>query len=73
MTNSRIPPCFQCDSRHEGCHGKCTEYATWKQARDAVLENVHREKQGKDDVAALLGKFCNRLRKQGVRVKGKSR
>lgn len=41
MENS---PCHKCKTRAVGCHGKCTEFADWKNRQFAILENIKQER-----------------------------
>lgn len=31
-------PCYKCESRYPGCHGKCEQFKTWRAPLDSVQE-----------------------------------
>lgn len=35
-------PCYKCEDRHEGCHGKCVKYKSWSAA---VKEKHDKERE----------------------------
>lgn len=39
------PPCYGCERRELGCHGRCAEYAAWRKAKDEENEAIARERK----------------------------
>lgn len=46
-------PCYGCQSRVVGCHGKCADYQRYNEERQEVLkENAKKVRQNNDYMAA---------------------
>lgn len=39
-----ITCCKDCQDRHVGCHGTCSEYIAFKTERDQELERINKQK-----------------------------
>ena len=37
-------PCYNCESRHPGCHGTCGPYKDWKKEVDEKRETIRKQK-----------------------------
>lgn len=37
-------PCFKCNEREPGCHGKCENYIIWKNRHDYLRDLIYEEK-----------------------------
>ena len=35
MEVKKQPPCYRCEERYHGCHGKCEKYAAFIEAKNA--------------------------------------
>lgn len=35
-----LSPCFRCEDRGEGCHGRCEKYKTWKEKLEAAKVEI---------------------------------
>lgn len=51
MQGTMKSPCYKCEERHIGCHGKCEKYAAFK---------ADLEKQKQDEAAANGMLSCSR-------------
>ena len=38
-------PCFSCDERHTGCHGKCDRYASYVSNKEEQKKEIFLEKE----------------------------
>lgn len=39
------PPCYECQDRTVGCHGKCEKYISWNKEHEKIRDAAHHEKQ----------------------------
>lgn len=60
-------PCFMCENRHEGCHGKCSLYADYKKK----VEEVKAQVQEKYKVEAILDDIDIKSRQRILKRKGR--
>lgn len=49
-----IECCKDCQKRHIGCHGSCTEYIAQAQAAREERERRRKEKKGENEADAVL-------------------
>jgi hypothetical protein len=52
VTNKKVP-CFYCSNRSVTCHSDCERYLAYKKERDAVNENVRKQKQAINELNSL--------------------
>lgn len=43
-------PCMDCLERNIGCHGKCEQYAAYRDKRDAINQAIYEAKEREDIV-----------------------
>ena len=48
------PPCRDCLHRHMKCHVHCIAYRTWRQAKDRINAEIHRQKELERGVLEIL-------------------
>lgn len=36
MIEKKKSPCYKCEAREPGCHGKCEKYAEWRENHEAL-------------------------------------
>lgn len=39
-------PCRYCEERHEGCHGKCEKYISWKNGVNEKKNSIYKARKG---------------------------
>jgi len=39
------PPCYKCEERVQGCHGRCERYQEWRAVLEGQNEAEHYQKQ----------------------------
>lgn len=65
---SKQPPCYGCEDRQVGCHGKCERYSAWNAAHTAEREEIQKKK---DFDSRHREQVFDRVRKMSNRKKGK--
>lgn len=51
--HKNAPPCYGCNERYEGCHGKCERYIKWKAENDEYRETFLKDKHENADVISF--------------------
>jgi predicted ATP-dependent serine protease len=39
-------PCRDCEERHEGCHGKCEKYTSWRDVVNEKKNSIYQARKG---------------------------
>lgn len=56
-------PCKDCMKRHEGCHGSCDAYISWRAWLDEINLRRRRENKVNDDYARMRLETFKKIRR----------
>ena len=72
MVTPKNNPCFNCLSRHIGCHSKCEKYKKFKETVEVFREMQKRSKRYRSDRATqIYSEGYGSSRKNSIKALGK--
>lgn len=55
-----IPTCYQCQTRHKGCHAECRTYSAYREIRDRMLQDNRRNSMLDEHISRAKKNFRTR-------------